>query len=54
MSLDPEQAIAQARRLLEDAALFHLASIPLPVKVVAQLIEAAEQGIAVGRTPSEG
>jgi hypothetical protein len=35
-------AIEQVKRLLEDAEMFRLASIPLPVKVVRALLHLAE------------
>jgi len=42
MTGESEQAIEHPRRLLADAALFHLKSIPLPVKIVEQLVAMAE------------
>ncbi len=52
MNRESEAAVDQARRLLEDARLFHLTSIPLPVSVVTRLIELSERGLAT-RTSEE-
>lgn len=43
--MDDEAArvIEQVKRLLEDAATFHLKSIPLPVAVVSKLVDLAER-----------
>lgn len=43
MDDEAERAIEQAKRLLEDAAIFHLKSIPLPVAVVSKLVDLAER-----------
>ena len=43
MDDEAQRAIDRAKRLLEDADQFHLASIPLPVKVVRILLRLAER-----------
>jgi len=52
MSVTPDEAIARARRLMDDAASFRLASVPLPVTVLATLVETAEKGIALSEEQS--
>jgi len=48
MTGEAEQAIERAKRLLEDAELFHLTSIPLPVKIVKTLLALADKGAGTG------
>jgi len=54
MTGEAEQAIERAKRLLEDAELFHLTSIPLPVKIVKTLLALADkaEGQGVPAAPS--